>query len=100
MNIVAWRDLFDKYRKEIIQSRLLMVEGKLQIEGEVIHIVVKRCFNISKLLKKLIPFSDEYPPLDTLMRSDETSSPGPDTRDKSQTKLFQENVFHEGRNFR
>jgi hypothetical protein len=23
-----------------------MVEGKLQIEGEVIHVIVKRCFNL------------------------------------------------------
>ena len=100
MNLVVWKDLFDEYRKEIIQSRLLMVEGKLQIEGEVVHVIVKRCFNISRLLQTLIPFSKGYPTLDTLMRPDETTSPGPDTRDRTQTKMFQENVFHEGRNFR
>jgi len=27
MNLVVFKDLFDKYRKEIIQSRLLMVEA-------------------------------------------------------------------------
>jgi len=100
MNLVVWRDLFDQYRREIIQSRLLMVEGKLQIEGEVIHVIVKRCFDISRLLQKLIPFSKEFPSLDTLMRSDEKTSPGPDTRDKTQGKLFQGDIFHEGRNFR
>ena len=36
------KNLFEKYRKEILQSRLIMVEGKLQIEGEVIHVIVKR----------------------------------------------------------
>ncbi|HEV8513171.1 MAG TPA: error-prone DNA polymerase [Cyclobacteriaceae bacterium] len=100
MNLVVWRDLFDQYRKEIIQSRLLMVEGKLQIEGEVIHVIVKRCFNVSKLLQNLIPYGTGYPTLDTRMRSDETTSRGPDTRDRSQMKIFEESVFHEGRNFR
>ncbi|RZJ29469.1 MAG: DNA polymerase III subunit alpha, partial [Flavobacterium sp.] len=46
-NLVVWGKVFDKYRKEIIQARLLMVEGKLQIEGEVIHVVAESCFNLS-----------------------------------------------------
>ncbi len=50
-NLVVFRQLFDKYRKEILQSTLLMVEGKLQKEGEVIHVIVSRCFNFNKLLK-------------------------------------------------
>ncbi|TCS86014.1 error-prone DNA polymerase [Anseongella ginsenosidimutans] len=51
-NLVVWEKLFDKYRKEILTARLLMAEGKLQIEGEVIHVVVKRCFNLTKLLSQ------------------------------------------------
>src|SRR5258706_9401603 len=46
-NLVVFQKLFDEYRKEIIQSRLLMVEGKLQREGEVIHVIVQRCHNFS-----------------------------------------------------
>ncbi|MCS3798992.1 error-prone DNA polymerase [Niastella sp. OAS944] len=52
-NLVVFKNIFDTYRKEIIQSRLIMVEGKLQIEGEVIHVVVSACYNFSKLLKHL-----------------------------------------------
>jgi error-prone DNA polymerase len=52
-NLVVFKKLFDLYRKEIIQSRLLMIEGKLQREGEVIHVVVKRCYNFSRLLQQL-----------------------------------------------
>ncbi|HEU5292497.1 MAG TPA: error-prone DNA polymerase [Cyclobacteriaceae bacterium] len=95
-NLVVFRDLFDKYRKEIIQARLLMVEGKLQIEGEVIHVIVKRCFNISRMLGQLGSLTNN---VGTLARSDETSSKGPDTRDKSQ-KGIQAGIFPEGRNFR
>src|SRR5678816_4075775 len=40
-NLVVFRNLFENiYRKEILHSKLLMVEGKLQIEGEVIHVIV------------------------------------------------------------
>src|SRR3989337_1155940 len=39
-NLVIFQNLFEKFRKEILQSRLIMVEGKLQIEGEVIHVIV------------------------------------------------------------
>ena len=95
INLVVFRQLFDQYRKEIIQSRLLMVEGKLQIEGEVIHVIVKKCFNISQLLQKLVPYESSEPSVGARSRADETSSPGPDTRDKSQ-----KSIFHEGRNFR
>jgi error-prone DNA polymerase len=98
-NLVVFRQLFDKYRKEIIQSRLLMVEGKLQREGEVIHVIVSRCFDISKLLQQLVPVNTNDLSLGNRSRSDETTSPGPDTRDKTQAS-FKTNIFPEGRNFR
>jgi error-prone DNA polymerase len=49
-NLVVWSKTFEQYRKVILQSRLLMVEGKLQIEGEVIHVVVRACFNLNELM--------------------------------------------------
>jgi len=52
-NVVVWGKLFAQYRREILQSRLLMVEGKLQIEGEVIHVIGSRCFNLNKWLHEL-----------------------------------------------
>lgn len=49
-NLVVWSAVFEKYRKVILQSRLLMVAGKLQVEGEVIHVVVNACFNMNELM--------------------------------------------------
>lgn len=72
-NLVMWDNVFQKYRKEILQSRLLMVTGKLQVEGEVIHVVVTRCFNMNGLLHQLKT-----------------------TNDGAATNL----VFHKGRNFK
>ena len=95
-NLVVFQKLFDKYRKEIIQSRLLMVEGKLQREKEVIHVIVERCFNFSKLLQHLTATQKEDLSLKPLSRSDETSSPFL----KKKEQITQGNIFPEGRNFR
>ncbi len=49
-NLVVWANTFEKYRKEILQARLLMVTGKLQVEGEVIHVVVQSCYNLNGIM--------------------------------------------------
>jgi error-prone DNA polymerase len=85
-NLVVFQNLFDLYRKEILQSRLIMVEGKLQIEGEVIHVVVSACYNFSRLLKHLTASQKEQAALLTLSHSDEKPVPG--------------NLFGEARNFK
>lgn len=98
-NLVVFQKLFDKYRKEIIQSRLLMVEGNLQREGEVIHVIVRRCYNFSRLLKKLTGTKEEELPL-TLSRADVTSSPFLVEKKSQEKELVQGKIFGEGRNFR
>jgi error-prone DNA polymerase len=100
-NLVVWENLFDKYRKEILQARLLMVEGKLQREGEVVHIIAKRCFDLTKLLRGLtLPESDGQPLL-TLSRSDEKTNPFPAVNKKTQApEPSQKEIFHGGRNFK
>lgn len=50
INLVVFANVFSKYRKEILRSRLLMVKGKLQREGSVIHVVVQECFDLTGLL--------------------------------------------------
>ena len=99
-NLVIFQNLFEKYRKPILQSRLIMVEGKLQIEGEVIHVIVSACYNFSKLLRDLTTSSKENIPVLTLARPDETSIP-PGLNKRSQVREHsQENVFPGARNFK
>ena len=98
MNLVVFQKLFDKYRKEIIQSRLLMVEGQLQREGEVIHVIVKRCYNFSRLLKQLTGSRDENLSL-TFSRADVTSSPFLVEKKAQDKEVVQGRIFGEGRNF-
>ncbi|MGV3632250.1 MAG: error-prone DNA polymerase [Bacteroidota bacterium] len=68
-NLVVFKNLFEQYRKEILQARLLMAEGKVQIEGEVIHVVVHRCINMSGLFNNIpdsintgVPDNDQAKP--------------------------------------
>jgi error-prone DNA polymerase len=101
-NLVVFQKLFDKYRKEIIQSRLLMVEGQLQREGEVIHVIVSRCHNFSKLLNGLLSYDNESPSVSTLARADETTAPVDSIKGSSSIRheVVQGKIFPEGRNFR
>lgn len=93
--------MFEKYRKEILQARLLMVEGKVQIESEVIHVIVNRCFNLTTLLKGLTPIGNDDLPVLTLARSDETTKPYPEGSNKGHVQENkQREAFHKGRNFK
>lgn len=49
-NLVVWAKTFSEYRKVILQSNILLVEGRLQIAGEVIHVVARSCFNLNDLI--------------------------------------------------
>lgn len=98
-NLVVFQKLFDKYRKEIIQSKLLMVEGQLQREGEVVHVIVRRCYNYSGLLRHLTASKVKDPSLTPLFRADETSSSFLEKRTQER-EIEEGKIFPEGRNFR
>lgn len=99
-NLVVFQNLFETYRKEILGAKLLMVEGKLQREGEVIHVIVKRCFDLSKLLRKLTAIETENQPVLTLSRADE-GAPFPAENKRSQVRTTgQEELFSRARNFK
>jgi error-prone DNA polymerase len=70
-NLVIFQNLFDTFRKVILQSKLIMVEGKLQREGDVIHVIVSSCHDFSKLLRHLTPDRKENASVLTLSRADE-----------------------------
>ena len=99
-NLVIFKTLFDKYRKEIVQSKLIMVEGRVQIEGEVIHVIVKKCYDFSKLLRKLTSYQNDDPSILTLARVDEKSAPTSKDKRLQGRGVVQEDIFHGGRNFK
>ena len=96
-NAVIWETVFEKYRKEILSSRLILLEGKLQIEGLVIHVVVEKCYNISRFLRRLTPVNASEPLVLTRSRADERQVPAHIKREQSANK---DAVFYKGRNFK
>jgi error-prone DNA polymerase len=100
-NLVVFQNIFDKFRKEILQSKLLMVEGKLQIDGEAVHVIVELCHDFSSLLHQLTKSRKQTSSLITLSRADQ--SPSEIYPAKMQGPLAQKSqneVFPKGRNFK
>ncbi len=52
-NLVVFQAIFEKFQKAVLQSRLIMAEGRLQREGEVIHVIVSACHDFSNMLSRL-----------------------------------------------
>ncbi|GAA4092801.1 error-prone DNA polymerase [Mucilaginibacter panaciglaebae] len=96
-NLVVWEKAFATFRREILQARLLMVEGKVQIEGQVIHVIVKRCFNLNKLLSSITTLHDENVPVITLSNNNKDLS---STLTDIKSNHWQNEPFHKGRNFK
>ncbi|RZK41242.1 MAG: DNA polymerase III subunit alpha, partial [Hymenobacter sp.] len=52
INLVIFSKTYEQYRKEILNARLLMAEGKLQRESSVTHLIVSRLFDMSALMSR------------------------------------------------
>ena len=94
-NLVVFKHLFDKFRKEILQAKLLAVYGKLQREGEVIHVIAQQCYNVSGLFSKLTLHQEEELQVTTSCRADEKDGalyPADGNRNKIK-KTVQGNLF-------
>jgi error-prone DNA polymerase len=60
MNIVVWRHLVETQRRELLGARLLGVEGVVERDGEVVHLVAKRLLDYSALLGPLTAPSRDF----------------------------------------
>ncbi len=60
VNVVVWRDLVEKQRRELLGSSLLGVEGEIQREGEVVHLVARRLTDHTRLLGRLAAQSRNF----------------------------------------
>ncbi|NDV00654.1 error-prone DNA polymerase [Pseudoroseicyclus tamaricis] len=54
-NLVIWEKVFATYRKEVMQSRLMVVHGRVQRDVEIIHLVVERVEDRTDALLRLGP---------------------------------------------
>ncbi|WP_448581602.1 error-prone DNA polymerase [Thermaurantiacus sp.] len=75
-NLVIWPQLFEAERRLILSASMLGVEGVVQREGEVIHLVARRLADLSPLLATVGERDWRVP----AGRGDEARSGGPDAR--------------------
>lgn len=86
-NVVIWPKVYERYRRELLGSRLLGVRGKLQRQDRVIHVIADRLIDLSPHLSRLADIDTDLQP--PLARADEVRRPGTDARA----------VMPKGRNF-
>jgi error-prone DNA polymerase len=71
-NAIVWPHVFERYRRVIMGSRMLRIEGRLQREGnpedgQVIHIVAEHLVDCSALLDSVITVEEEPSHHDTAL---------------------------------
>ncbi|MGH7069375.1 MAG: error-prone DNA polymerase [Acetobacteraceae bacterium] len=49
-NLVVWPDLFERYRRTVLAASLIACAGRMQREGDVIHLIAERLDDFSSLL--------------------------------------------------
>ncbi len=102
INLIAFKDIFERFRQTIVYSRLLMVKGRLQREKGVTHVIIKQCWNKSSLLSRLQDAGEghllkdhkEAVPVDTAKGEDVTP------QKRAIRKPIQGEIFPGGRNFK
>jgi error-prone DNA polymerase len=53
-NLIVWKKIADEQRSVLLNARLMGVEGEVQIEGKVIHIIARKLIDHSALLGELL----------------------------------------------
>jgi error-prone DNA polymerase len=90
-NLVVLPPVFETYRKPLLAARLLGASGKVERQGEVIHLKVDRLYDLSWRLGELVETEAEPGFSGSMARADEVRRP---TRDQREPEL------QKARNFR
>jgi DNA polymerase III alpha subunit len=60
VNVVVWRDLAERQRRALLGARLLAVYGKLERQGEVVHLIAGHLRDLTPLLGNLVTHSRDF----------------------------------------
>jgi error-prone DNA polymerase len=75
-NSVVWPKMLERYRKTVMQARLMLVTGRIQRHESIIHIVATALEDRSDWLLLLSEEGNEMPI--PIANADEVKAPGPD----------------------
>ena len=59
-NVIVWRDLGDRQRRELLGSRLMGVYGRVEREGEVVHLIAGKLLDLTGMLGSLPTRSRDF----------------------------------------
>ena len=77
-NCVVWPKTLERYRKTVMQARLMLVTGRVQRHESIVHVVATALEDRSDWLMLLSEWANEMPI--PIANADEVKSPGPDPR--------------------
>ena len=60
VNVIVWRDLGERQRRDLLSARLMAVYGSVEREGEVVHVIARRLADHSELLGRLATSSRDF----------------------------------------
>lgn len=63
-NVIVWQKIYQAHRRAVIAGRLLRVTGRLQRDGQVVHLVADLVEDISGLLDRLVEVTSPDRPAD------------------------------------
>src|SRR6202041_3068748 len=66
-NLVVWPQVFEKFRRVVMSASMIAVRGRIQREGEVVHLVAHRLVDLSAELAT-VGVRDAAFPLDVVTR--------------------------------
>ncbi len=60
-NLVVWPSLFERQRRLVLSASLVAARGRVQREGEVIHLVAEHLTDLTGLLRSLSEREEAFP---------------------------------------
>jgi len=58
--LIVWERVATAQRAALLESRLLLVQGTVQREGDVLHVIARRLTNLSDMLGELVVVSRNF----------------------------------------
>jgi error-prone DNA polymerase len=60
INLVVWKQMAEQYRAALLNAKLMGVQGELQIEGDVVHVIARRLIDHTDMLGNLVVTSRDF----------------------------------------
>lgn len=67
-NIIVWPKVFEHHRRIVLSAHMVAVEGVLQKEKEVVHVIARRLLDLTSDLLDIMRTADPAPPVDFASR--------------------------------